>query len=276
MAEEKKPPPEDDQPHPPIAELAFWKDGMGRDPSRYLLHPGSVKMSDTGKVTTTPGNLHEVRPYIINGKKLFVFPVGPEGFRRSGQAQLGLHRPIGHDEVRGVTVHRREARIELSGMFPGTSAQSNMVNCDDILASSQTNGLSLWVPGVFDAEQFVLPESWDFTHDAEDRTHSISYTITFIRVGYGQKIPEKHGAPGQQGPIIRRKPKGKPHKIFTVKAGYHTFRSIAKRVYGSQKSWQKLVKLNAGQIHKWEKKYHSIPSHKMPTHRWPTGTKFRY
>jgi hypothetical protein len=260
---------------PVIKGNQIWRDGEGNDPAKYLIEPGSVTIVPGGE-KVDPGNLRHARPYITNGQKLFVFPIGAEGFRKSGQATLGLHRNINDDDATGVTVHRREGRIELSGMFPGITAQENMVACEAMLVSQQINGLALHVPGVFDNEQIVLPETWDFTHDADDRTHSISYSITFVKIGLGEKQKDPHGKPPHQNPSVKTRHRGKPHKIFTVKEGARTLRAISKIVYKNPDAWHKLVKLNEGQLNAWKKHHPIIPNHQLPTFRWPIGTKFRY
>src|SRR5262245_51040237 len=86
-----------------------------QDPAKYLVNPGVVK----GPGKHTAGHLQHARPYIANGSRLFVFPVGVEAFTRRGEAQLGLHRYIGAISTDGQTINYEEARIELSGTFPG-------------------------------------------------------------------------------------------------------------------------------------------------------------
>jgi hypothetical protein len=152
-----------------------------------------------------------------------------------------------------------------------------MVDCINILRSkSNEPGIVLYAPGVFEVEQYVLPESWNFTHDPEDRTHSIEYTISFVRIGEGNKVKDKPGKPPPANPTVKTKPKGKPTRIFTAKAGAQTFRAISKAVYKDQSKWTKLVALNQGQLNNWKKSHPAIATHQLPTFRWPIGTKFRY
>jgi hypothetical protein len=255
-----------------------WKPGSGQDPARYLVDPGSVKAP--GKHSA--GGLRYARPYIASGKNFFVFPVGVEGFRRSGQATLGLHHYIGANTVDGTTIHYEEGRIELSGTLPGITAQDNMVACLNILRSQPGDpGLVLYAPGVFEREQYVLAENWDFTHSSDDRTHSIDYTISLVRIGEGTKVkigPTKLPTPN---PTVKTSPRGKPTKIFTVTDGARTLRAIAAKVYGNQDQWQKLVALNQGQLANWQKSnaansLHGLPTYQLPTFRFPIGTKFAY
>lgn len=257
-----------------------WSQNVGIDPARYLVNPGKVTIGNKHK--PSPGNLYHARPYIVSGSNIFVFPVGVEGFTRSGQAQLGLHHYIGGNAVDGVTVHYEEARIELTGTFPGITAQDAMVDCIGLLRSQPPDpGLVLYAPGVFEREQYCLPENWNFTHDPDDRTHSISYTISLVRIGEGRAVADPHGKPAPKNPTIKVRPKGKPARIFTVKDGVRTFRAIAKKVYGNQNKWHQLVELNRGELANWQRstainKAHGLPTFQLPTFRWPVGTKFRY
>jgi hypothetical protein len=260
-------------PQPDRIEYEIWKPQRGMDPAAYLVDPGRV----TAPGRHSAGNLRHARPYLVNGNTIFVFPVGTEGFRRSGQATLGLHRYIGDNADDGVTIHLEEARIELTGTFPGTTAQDNMVNCVNILRTPAPDpGLTLYAPGVFEKEAYVLPETWDFSHDPDDRTHSIAYTISLVRIGEGRKVKDLPGRPPPPQPLRKRKPKGKPSHIFTAKDGVRTLRAISKKVYGNAEKWKRLVQLNQGLLNSWNRTHPDIPTYKLPTFRWPVGTKFRY
>jgi len=260
---------------PIISTPSRWRQNTGIDPAKYLIFPGTVRAP--GK--HSPGNLRHARPYFANGSNLFVFPVGVEGFRRSGQATLGLHKYIGGNTSDGITIHYEEGRIELSGTFPGLTAQDNMVDCISMLRSRPVEaGLVLYAPGVFEREQYVLPESWDFSHDADDRTHSIPYSITLVRIGEGGKVKDPLGTPAPPQPSQKKiKPKGKPQRIYIIKDGVRTLRAVANEVYGNQNSWDRLVELNSGQLTAWRRTQDKeVPSMQLPTYRWPIGTQFHY
>lgn len=264
---------------PDVIQSEIWRPGRGQDPARYLVNPGSVRAP--GKHSA--GQLRHARPYIASGRQFFAFPVGTEGFRRSGQATLGLHHYIGGNSVDGVTIHYEEGRIELSGTLPGITAKDNMIDCINILRSQPPDpGLVLYAPGVFEREQYVLAETWDFNHDPDDRTHSIDYTISLVRIGEGTKVSDKPGLPPPPNPSISKvKPKGKPTRIFIVKDGARTLRAISKIVYGNQDKWNTIVQLNAGQLANWRRGQalnaaYNLPTFQLPTYRWPIGTKFRY
>lgn len=258
---------------PRIQENDYWLQGIGLDPAAYLLDPGHVESPGD----ELPGQLAHARPYFSNGSDLFVFPVGVEGFQEQGQATLGLHHYIGDTEADGVTVHYDESRITLSGMWPGITSVEVMKDCRKMLRSHpKGNGVILWVPGVFEQEQYVLPETWTFDHAEDDRSHSITYSITVVRIGTKHRVSDPTGSIPPPNPGQSNTPAGKPAKIFTVKAGVRTLRGIAKRVYNNANEWPRIVRHNEGQLNKWKKNHPDIPNHKIPTYRWPIGTKFRY
>lgn len=250
----------------------------GEDSAAYLVDPGSV--SSPTKIS--PGNLTHVRPYIVSGNSFFVFPVGAEGFRRSGTAGISVHKYLNEVAADVHVFHREEGRIELSGTFPGLSAQPTMVDCIEILRSKPPKpGLVLHVPGVFDTEQLVVAENWDFTHSADDRSHSIDYSITFVRTGEGKKQQDPLGSPATPNPTIRKPPKGKPSRLFTVVEGARTLKQIAFTVYKDSSKWTQIVALNEGSIASFQRSNYlndlnNLPTYQLPTFRWPIGTRFRY
>jgi hypothetical protein len=261
-----------------IVKNSKWQRGLGLDPAGYLIDPGSV----TGPGQHSPGQLWNARPYIVAGNTIFVFPVGVEGFNRAGTATIGSHKYLGDNSVDGVTTHYEEARITLRGTFPGITSHDTMVDCINILrAQTPDTGLVLYAPGVFDREQYVLAETWEFDHTEDDRTHSIEYTITFLRIGEGRAVTDPHGSTPNPNPEKRTITKGKPTRLFVVKDGAQTFRAIAQKVYGNSDKWTQLVSINSGQLAEWSRMsgvqaYYGLPSYQLPTYRWPIGTKFRY
>lgn len=183
---------------PEAIEAQIFIPGTGQDPAKYLVNPGSW---DERSKSMTPGDLAHARPWLDSGNRVFVWPVPTEGFRRTGQSMLGLHHYIGDQYVDAQVIHRDEARIEMTGVFPGTSGQDNMVEFGNTLNDDPPDaGMVLNVPGVFDQVKFVVPENWEFSHDADDETHSISYTVTFVVIGDGRRLPDPSGtAPGNPG-----------------------------------------------------------------------------
>jgi hypothetical protein len=246
----------------------IWKQGTGQDTAAYLVDPGSV--ISPGKHRA--GNLGHARPYLVNGAKMFVFPVGTEGFRRSGQAALGLHRYLAGKDVDGRTMHYEEARIELTGTFPGITSQQKMVDAIHVLtATAPESGMVLYVPGVFEREQFVLAETWDFNHAADDRTHSIDFSITFVRLGFGKILNDPRGTAPPPQPQKKTAPRGKASRVFTIKDGARTFQSIASIVYHNSGMWVRLADMNQTLVRQAH-----LGQHQIPNHRWPIGTKVHY
>jgi hypothetical protein len=243
--------------------VQIWKPGTGQDSARYLI-PDS--------------QLYFKRPRLISGTREFVWPIGVEGFRRSGSALLAIHRPIGHNTSTIQVINKDESRIELTGTFPGRTAKDNMIALIDvIMATTPEKGKVLVMPGIFPREQYVYVENYDFVHDAEDRTHSIAYTITFIREAVGDKIKNVIGKPPVPNPTAKKKPKGKPARTFTVKDGARTLRAIAQAVYKNPDKWRQIANLNDAYIQKALKPGGvQVNAHQLPTFRWPIGTKFRY
>jgi len=251
----------------------IWKRNTGEDPARYLVFPGTV--SAPGR--HTPGNLRHARPYLVNGRQMFVFPIGVEGFRRTGQAILGLRHYIGDNAVDGVTVHYEEGRIVLTGTFPGITAQQCMVELLSLLRSPTAGkGIILYAPGVFNKEQFCLPENWEFSHDPDDRTHSIDYTLTLVKLGEGPKVKDASGTPAPNNPGAKRTPKGKAQRIYTVKGNVRTLRAIASKVYGDAGKWTQLVSLNRQELAVIQTQSSGSSAHNLPYYRFAIGTEFRY
>src|SRR5262245_6942278 len=262
-------------PHPQVLRNETQQDYVQVDTAKYLVDPGSVKAPGRH----TPGQLRHARPYLANGKKLFVFPTPVEGVSRTGQAMLGLRHYIGDWTADGCTIHYERARITLNGLFPGQTSQANMAECISMLRSCHKGrGLILYAPASFTQEQHGLPENWNFTHDEDDRTHSIAYSITVVRIGEGKKVADPHGKPPRME-VRKAAPKGKPTKIWTVKEGARTLRTIAAKgeVYGDVKKWTQLVSLNREALVALQKKAdQKAGSYKLPNFRLPVGFKLRY
>lgn len=263
-------------PAPNLAHRHIYSDW--EDPAGYLIAAGGV----SGPGNHTPGQLRHARPYLVSGQRIFVFPVGVEGFTRTGQATLALHRPIGGRRAKGMAIHYEEARITLSGTFPGTLSIDTMNDCLTILTNpSPDPGLRLYAPGVFEHVQFLLPETWNFEHADDDRSHSIGYNISFVLIGEGKDVNDPKGDPPAKNPGYSTTRYGKPKRTFVVADGARTLRAVAAFVYHDASKWQKLVDLNRGELAIFMRsmelnKAQHLPSYQLPTYRWPIGTRFRY
>lgn len=258
-------------PQPPIAvDNARWR--VGDDPAAYTRNPGS----HTSRTIYEAGQLVHARPFIASGSDLFVFPVGVEGFERSGQATLGVHKYLGENATDVHVFHREEGRIELTGSFPGLTSPDVMRECIRILTSIPPEpGLVLVAPGVFETEQYVTAENWRFTHGEDDRTHSIDYAITLVRSGTGKKIKDPTGKVPPPGPQISAAPKAKG-KTLSVASGAQTFYKIAEVVYNGSGYWQLLIPLNDKLIRKIASEAGYFPAYSLRSKRWPIGTKINY
>lgn len=212
------------------------------------------------------------RPYLsLPGVGKFVWPVGTEGFGISGQADLAIHKYLGDNDIEVEIVHFDERRIEMSGTFPGHSATWYMRDLIAVMTAKSNKQKVLGLPGLFPRTQLVDVENYNFSHDPEDRTRSVSYQITFVRSGAGRPVPRSDLDDPLENPIEDNPPKGDPIHIFRVRAGFRTLRNISAKVYGDPRKWRKLWNLNKVKLRKLGFTLHSI-QHK----RLPLGTKIRY
>jgi hypothetical protein len=257
-------------------------------------------VTDTALKIIPDKQLRFAPPSIRAGGLSFTWPIGPEGFRRSGSATLGMHKFIGDNVVQANVIHFDESHIELSGTFPGLSSPNDMTTLIDVLTNR--NKKVLHVPGVFPREQYVEVENYEFTHAAEDRTHSIDYSISFLKVGtgggvggfaksdlgqlQGSSIKPASGArlrgiktSGTQtltGPApITRPAKSQSARYFQVVDGVDTFRTISQMVYGDSDKAGILVNLNQETITRNNPGL-QVNSYELVYHRWPRGTRIAY
>lgn len=231
----------------------------GEDPTRFLLDPDEFRRPSLS---------------IPNGET-FVWPVGTEAFEVRGQAEVAIHKSIGVTDVDANVIYVNEPHISLSGTFPGHTAVDHMRKLEDvILAKTPEKGKILRVPFVFPRLQYVIVESWNFNHDQDDRTRSIAYQISFLKVGVSKGIDVKDPDDPDQNPI----PGGDPaptNRIFIVKDGYRTLRKISKRVYKTPDKWERIYRMNRKKIDSWKKK-NNISQHHLPFARLPLGMRLSY
>lgn len=243
-------------PYPPPINLPRGHNfRWGEDTARYLLRPG----------------LNFRQPYIAvpNGAR-FVWPVGTEGFQYSSSASLAVHRYIGEEDIEVNVIYRDEPHIEMHGTFPGNTAPALMRELMQVLeARTPGQGKVLWLPYIFPRILYVAAESWSFDHEVGDRSRSLGYRISFLKVGVGRRKkippPEEPTSPGEKPPA----------RYFKVKDGYRTLRKISKKVYKDDKKWLRLYKNNKKKLDKHFKDK-GTPRHKFATSRLPLGMKLRY
>jgi hypothetical protein len=225
---------------------------------------------DTSKFTFRP-RVFDHPSLQVPGGDTFVWPLGTEGFRLTGNAQLGIHRYLGDDAAVVEVSHRSESRIEMSGEFPGKTGVLNMRALRDVLeAPTPEDGKVLRLPLVFTHEQYVVAENWDFNHAEDDRTETVVYTVTFVKTGFGKRVkPVKDFTPPPNP--TRKGNKGQGARTFRVRDGARTLRAIAHIVYKNSARWSELYALNKQALNKFH-----IPFHQIPTQRLPLGFRVKY
>lgn len=239
----------------------------------HLLTPAN---KDSAMRIVGDGGLKFPRPWISAGGLKFTWPVGAESFRVNGTALLALHRYIGSNTAEAHVIQFNEGHIELSGTLPGLTSPSKMGTLQDVCMSRNKKQLSL--PGILPKVQYVVIESYEFSHDEGDRTNSIAYTISMVRTGNTGKAAAG-GTGSSSAKSVPSNPKKSPSKssrIFTVTQGVDTFRLVADRVYGSVDLWAKLVQLNQSKLIDNNPKLKGLAPYALPYYRWPVGTKIAY
>lgn len=231
-----------------------WRSGTGQDPAKRV--PYSL--------------MRHSLPYITAGKEIFVWPIGVEGFRHFGSAAVAIHKYLGRNYVDAHTTHRDEAHIEMTGMFAGLTSVANMRDLKTILTA--VGAKNLYLPGVFSNIQVVHMENYDFSHDAEDRTHSISYSISFVRTVTGEKVSDKPLpalVPSQASRLTGVSTESE--RVFTLTDGAQTLRTAASVVYGDAGKWTTLLDLNAN-----NPALGNLDRFGLATVRLEVGTKLRF
>jgi len=226
-------------------------------------------------------------PKIMCAGKTFVWPVGTEGFRRSGAATLGIHKYLGRGFVDVHVIHRDEARIEMNGTFPGRTGIKNMRDLIDILVMSGTK--FLYVPGVFANVQTVFVENYDTSHASEDRTHSVDYSVTFVRTTTGAKVDAKQIAmlpatetgPSKSSQGFSSVVNTQSERTVAVTSSLSTLRAVSQVVYGDADKWRTLVDLNLDQIQALNSRgvgptIQEMPDFMLVGMRLEPGTRLRY
>jgi hypothetical protein len=209
---------------------------------------------------------------LVPGGPTFEWPLGVEGIRVSGSAQIAEHKFIGDDSPSLQVTHLDDRRITLTGQFPGLTGSQNIQDILKVITYPAKDGKVLTLPAIiFPTTQLVMVENYDFDHPEDERTQTWNYTVTmrFMRTGKRLKKDKFIKPPHKGGK--KKPPKGKSTRVFTVHAGANTLRYIAKIVYGNANRWHDLYSKN-------EKKLNAlrIPLHNLPNYRLPLGMKLNY
>lgn len=202
----------------------------------------------------------------IPGGVEFEWPLGTEGLRLEGSAALAIHRYLGGNAAVVEVLHYDEARITMTGAFPGATGADNMAALRDVVVAAQpAGGKILSLPGIFTKEQMVAVETYQFEHPEDNISDdSFNYSITFVRVGVGNKVT---GVP----PIVSGTPVGQPHAYVVTKTGLNTLRLISTYVWNTPNKWKVLRDLNKTLLEPL-----NIPDHLVPTYILPSGIKIYY
>lgn len=202
------------------------------------------------------------RPYLlVPGWRAFIWPLGVEGFEIQDQATLGRHKYLGEIELDVDVTHKGETGITLSGIFPGHTSVANMQALRQVFSvDTPERGKVLHLPGILPNLQYVVGETFTYTHAEDERSQDIAYSCSFVKVGTGPKA--KAAAPAGNTARTTKK--------FVSNSRYNTLRKIATRL---KMSWTNLyaVKANAAWFDK-----RNISSHRAPDYRLPNGTVIYY
>jgi hypothetical protein len=219
-------------------------------------------------------------PKISAGKRIFVWPSGIEGLRRSGSSTLGIHKFLGRDFVSVSEVHKDEAHIEMSGTFAGRTSRNNMIDLINVLIAPGAK--SLYLPGALRNVQKVYCLDYDFSHAADDMTHSFDYTITFVRTLVGPTIQARSQAASLANLSSQPRSnqsaavKNTSERTIAVKDGNLTLRAIANSVYGDPNQWKTLLDLNANVFNTYNPQYSTVNPFQLALARLPLGTVLQY
>ena len=229
---------------------------FGEDSARYLLQP----------------DVQFERPWLsVPGGETFIFPAGVEGFEHSGTAEIAIHKYLGDDEIDISMVHRDEPAFSLTGQFPGKTSVNNMLACKAVCASkTPERGKILHLPFIMPRIQYVVVRDYNFAHSEDDRTETIAYRLSFLKIGVGRRISP--GEPDLPSPNPEtQQPVGDSQRLFRVRQGYRTLRAVSKKVYGNPDKWIKLFNLNQSKLNKL-----GITKREAPTALIPLGTMLKY
>lgn len=250
-------------PRPPEIKRKADVFDFGDDPAAYIVNYDDFPHPSLG----------------VPGGPEFEWPLGTEGFRLTGNAALAIHRYIGDDEAVVQVTHRSETRIEMSGAFPGKTGVFHMRALRDVVEyPSPPEGKILTLPGVNLKQWNVFAENWDFGHEEQDFTDTISYSVTFVKVSTGKAIPKvRIDEPDPNPGVVRTRPnpKGKPGRYYKVQSGARSLRAISAIVYGDARYWETLYNLNrlsqnAGRV------FASLGFHKVHMAPLPLGLRIYY
>ncbi len=236
----------------------IWEPNTGLDPARRIPY----------------SKFRFALPKIQAGKSIFVWPIGIEGFRRSGAATLGIHKYLGRNFVDVHVIHRDEAHIEMTGTFPGLTSRKNHADLINVLTA--VGPKQLFLPGVFTRIQNVFCENYDFSHAADDQTHSIDYILSFVRTTTGDKVDAGVISAFATGQPQTSSIDNQSGRTVVVTDGARTSRAISNLVYGTPDKWQVLLDLNKDLISLYNPGLANMSAFELSVARLAVGTVLRF
>jgi hypothetical protein len=213
----------------------------------------------------------------VSGSREFVWPGGTEGISISGSSTVAEHKYLDDNKLVVQVTHRDSRRIVLTGQFSGKTGAANIRELLDVLVAIQPpGGKELSIPGVFMRAQKVAVADYTFDHAEGDSTDSFAYTISFIHLGVGTKIPNvktvKFSTPlNPKSSTVKIVERGKGQRVFTVRDNARSLRVIADIVYGDSNRWNDIYQKNSRQL--WAV---AVPAHITPITPLPLGMKLNY
>lgn len=245
---------------------------LEKPPKAINVRRVSRSIEDTARYIIDPDD-DFARPYLaIPGGRAFVWPLGTQGFEIAEQAELGRHKYLGEIELDVDVTHKAETTITLAGIFPGWTSVENMNALRQIFyADTPARGKILHLPGIMPNLQYVTGESLRHSHDRQDTTMNIEYSLTLVKVGTGKKAPNV--GPTQPDEGRTGGARGRGTRIFKTNSTYNTLRKVARKVFGTEKMWVDLYSIKGNAV--WFDK-RNISAHKVPDYRLPLGTVIHY
>lgn len=215
------------------------------------------------------------RPWLaVPGGSAFVWPGGVEGFTLVSNAQTGIIHYLGSIETTVDLIYPDEFHITLSGTFLGKTSVANKNALRSlILQPSTQRGKILALPGLESQLLYVAVINHQFTHDQNDSTNNISYSIEFIKTGTDGDLKNPPLEIPAPTPLANKQARGKSQHRVTVRANAQTLRAISTKVYGNsnQASLNKLINLNTDILYD-----HGVTSFKAASIRLPLGMTLEY
>lgn len=237
--------------------------GNSDDSAHYLLKP----------------DLEFYRPWIASPGPgtsgiAFVWPLGTEGFTLSSSADLGIHKYIGDNDIDVEVTYPDEYHITLNGIFPGRHSMEQVRALRKVILHKPPSpfGKILALPLIAERVLYVQVVNHSFTHDQEDRTGTIAYSIECVQQGAGSQLKKKTLRPPKKNPTTKKNPRGKSTKRTTVKQGTSTVRATTAQVYEDTSLQNQVLASNLSRL----SLELGVPAHQLAYINLPPGTALEF